>query len=81
MNDDEEENVNEPEWAFLRDCGHVRAKFLNYDPKDVDEVNDLKFLEEMKCWYFPASQPRNWYEETYCAMMREAITARIHELS
>jgi len=77
---EEKEEENEPEWAFLRDSGRVRHKFLGYDPRDVAVMDDKDFLETMKEWYFPASQPRNWYEEAYCLIMREAITSRISQL-
>ena len=76
----EAEEENEPEWAFLRDSGRVRHKFLHYDPRDVAVMDKKEFLETMKQWYFPASQPRNWYEEAYCLIMREAITSRLSEL-
>ena len=70
----------EKEWEFLLNSGKIRAKFLNYTPETVDTLEDVHFLHTLKEWYFPASQPRNWQEDAYCQLMREACSSRICEL-
>ena len=77
---EEQESEQESEWIFLRDSGCVRSKFLNLNPKDVAEMENRTFLNIIKEWYFPTSQPRNSYEEAYCQVMREAVDNRLHEL-
>ena len=68
------------EWTFLRDCGYVRAKYLSFDPNDISSMEDKHFLQHLAVLYFPSSQPRNWYEEAYCVLMREAVTKRLEEI-
>ena len=70
----------EPEWCYLRDSGRIRVKFLNENPASVAVLTDMDYLNFLKEAYFPASQPRNWHEEAYCSLMREAIASRLHEL-
>ena len=75
-----EETEEQPEWLFLENSGRVRSKFLSYNPEDVEKIGDINFLQTLRGWYLPSSQPRNWYEEAYCRMMREACSSRIYSL-
>ena len=39
------EEEEDAEWAFLRDCGRVRHKFLTYTPADIRTIDDKSFLD------------------------------------
>ena len=66
------------EWQLLAESGCVRQKFLNYTPEDIEEIDDIHTLLLLEKWYFPASQPHNVYEETYLAIMLDAIRNKLH---
>ena len=76
----EENQPRKPEWRVLAESGEVRAKFLRYNPDDVAEIDDLDFLDKLRDWYFPSSQPHNAYEFAYCELMREAVDNRQYVL-
>ena len=77
---DGEEKPELPEWRVLAQSGWVRAKFLRYNPEDVEELDDFEMLMKLKDWYFPSSQPQNLFEETYCVLMREAADKKLYNL-
>ena len=55
----------------------VRAKYLAFTTKDIEEETSIPFLERLWELYFPFSQPRNAYEEAYLSLMRECIDSRL----
>ena len=67
-----------PEWQVLQESGWVRAKFLRYTPEDVKEIDDYDTLMTIRDLYFPASQPHNVFELTYCELVRDAIDAKLY---
>ena len=69
-----------PEWRALAQSGWVQQKFLRYNPEDVEEIDDIDFLLQLQRWYFPASQPRNLFEETYLKLMLDAVNAKLYRL-
>ena len=68
------------EARWLAESGHVRTKYLRYDPEDVAMETDCDHLNNLWRWYFPASQPLNFYEECYLQIMRDAILTRLSQL-
>ena len=78
--EEEEKKTNLPEWRALRDSGYVREKFLLYTPEDVEEIDDIDFLLKIREWYFPASQPRNLFEETYIKLVWEMADKKLYAL-
>ena len=73
--------VAEKEAAFLAGSGSVREKYLTLSPKDIEAMVSIEDLEKLWEMYFPFSQPRNNYEESYLSLMRDVIDARINFLS
>ena len=68
-------------WTFLRDSGLVRQKYLRYNPKDVEEIEDLDVLEWLYGKYhLPASQPQTIEEATYLALMSSRTVERLNYL-
>lgn len=77
----EEEKKNErPHWRLLQQSGYVREKYLRYTPEDVAEIDDIDTLINIREWYFPASQPRNLFEQTYIDLVREAAEEKLYKL-
>ena len=74
----EEEEERKPEWRVLMESGWVRSKFLRYTPEDVEEIEDYDSLMCIRNFYFPASQPHNLFEITYCELIRDAIDAKLY---
>ena len=74
----EEEEERKPEWRVLMESGWVRPKFLRYTPEDVEEIEEYDTLMTLRDLYFPASQPQNLFEMTYCTLLREAIDAKLY---
>ena len=67
----------EKEAQWLANSGSVRLKYLTHSPKDIEDFFNIPLLERLWELYFPASQPRNSYEEAYLSLMRECIDARL----
>ena len=65
------------EWQFLAESGCVRKKFLDYTPEDVEEIDDIFTLLMLEKRYFPISRPQNIYEETYLAIMLDALKNKL----
>ena len=61
----------------LADSLCVRAKYLTHTPADIERESSIPFLERLWELYFPASQPRNAYEEAYLSLMRDCIDSRL----
>ena len=76
----DEEKRTKNEWQWLRDCGHVRAKFLTYTPEDIAEIDSIDFLTDMLERCNPSSQTHNIFEEAYLSHMRDAVLARLYML-
>ena len=76
----EVEEEKAQEWKALAESGMVHPKFLQYNPEDVLEINDIDSLMEMRGWYLPSSQPRNFFEAAYLKIMLEAIDNRLYIL-
>ena len=66
------------EWVKLKESGMVHPKFLQYNPEDILEIDDIDTLLELRGWYFPSSQPRNFFEAAYISLMHEAIEKRLY---
>ena len=64
----------------LASTGKVREKYLRDSPETVMEMDNSAELERLWDLYFPASQPRNVFEEAYLCLMREAIDDRLLQL-
>ena len=71
------EEVLSRQW--LLDRG-VRPKFLQYNPEDVVEIDDIDTLLYIRDLYMPASQPQNLYEESYCILMVELAEEKLYIL-
>ena len=70
----------EAEWRWLRDSGHVRKKYLLFNPEDIEEFDDIDLLKDMCHWYNPLlhpSQPTNIYEASYLELMLNAVHERL----
>ena len=67
----------EIEAQHLASSGCVREKYLRITPLDISEEEDFTYLERLWELYFPASQPRNAYEEAYLSLMRSCIDERL----
>ena len=78
--EEEEEVVPVAEWRALAESGQIRPKFLRYNPEDVAELDDLDSLNQLRDWYTPASQPRNYHEWAYCTLMVDAVNDRVYAL-
>ena len=68
------------EWRWLRDSGHVREKYLRFNPEDIEELDDIDLLQDMCHWYNPLlhpSQPTNIYEAFYLELMLNAVHERL----
>ena len=70
----------EEEAKLLASTREVRAKYLTHSPQDVAEESNKEYLERLWELYFPCSQPRNAYEESYLSLMRSCIDSRLAEL-
>ena len=69
----------EKTWLILAMSGDVRAKFLEWTPEDVLEIDSPQLLATLYAFYTPSSHPdANLSECCYCEEMLEAITIRIH---
>ena len=68
------------DWKALAESGMVHPKFLQYNPEDVLEIDDYETLMELRGWYFPSSQPRNFFEAAYLQIMFESINNRLYVL-
>ena len=69
-----------PEWRVLAESGQVRAKYLQYTPEDISEIDDLDTLLWLHKCYHPASQPVTFIEHAYVDLMAEAIDTRLYHL-
>ena len=59
----------------------IRAKYLQWTPLEIEDIEDLDFLRFLYGKYaFPLSQPRNLYEEDFFRLMKETIQFRILSL-
>ena len=77
---DDERKPTLPEWRALADSGWVQTKYLRYNPEDIEEIDDIDMLLQLQKWYFPSSQPRNLFEETYLKLVLEAVNAKLYRL-
>ena len=68
------------EAQYLASTGDVREKYLRHTPYTVSELDDVEYLEKLWELYFPATQPRNVYEESYLELMRRSIDRRLRQL-
>ena len=75
----ETEKDEEVSWRWLAERG-VRAKFLRYNPEDIDEIDDMDTLLVLKNFYSPSSQPYNIYEHSYCVLIRDAVERKMYML-
>ena len=64
-------------WQDLVDSGQVQEKYLRYSPKEVENIDDTETLRQLQEWYFPSSQPRNFFEAAYIALVYDAVTAKL----
>ena len=77
---EEEEGEEKCEWRWLRDSGHVREKYLRFNPEDIEVLDDMDLLKDMCRLYNPllhSSQPTNFYEASYIELMLNAIHERL----
>ena len=71
------EEEQRPEWRVLAESGWVREKFLLHNPEEVEKIEDEETLLSLQKWYFPASQPRNPFEETYVKLVLDAVNKKL----
>ena len=65
------------EWCVLAESGLVREKFLLHNPEEVEKIEDEETLLQLQKWYFPASQPRNPFEQTYVDEVLDAVNKKL----
>ena len=78
--EEEEKKPTLPEWRKLAESGWIQPKYLRYNPDDVAEIDDIDMLLQLQKWYFPASQPRNLFEQTYLKLMLDAVETKLYTL-
>ena len=73
-----DEPTPEKEWRALAQSGYVRAKYLQWTPEDVHEMDCMDTLWWLREKYQPFSQPQNCFEARYLELMINAVNDRLY---